>query len=53
MRTDPRATYRVQLREEFDFDAAAAIVPYLEAAGGLAPLLLTLHAGGGAQPARI
>ena len=33
MRTDPRATYRVQLREEFDFDAAAAIVPYLEELG--------------------
>ncbi|HVC40657.1 MAG TPA: malto-oligosyltrehalose synthase [Candidatus Saccharimonadales bacterium] len=33
MRTEPRATYRVQLREEFDFDAAAAIVPYLEALG--------------------
>ena len=33
MRTYPRATYRVQLREEFDFDAAAAIVPYLEALG--------------------
>ena len=30
---DPRATYRVQLREEFDFDAAAAIVPYLEELG--------------------
>jgi len=33
MRVDPRATYRVQLREEFDFDAAAAIVPYLEELG--------------------
>ncbi len=33
MRTDPRATYRVQLREEFDFDDAAAIVPYLEELG--------------------
>jgi (1->4)-alpha-D-glucan 1-alpha-D-glucosylmutase len=33
VRTDPRATYRVQLREEFDFDAAAAIVPYLEELG--------------------
>ena len=33
MRIDPRATYRVQLREEFDFDAAAAIVPYLEQLG--------------------
>lgn len=33
MRTDPRATYRVQLREEFDFDAAAAIIPYLAALG--------------------
>ena len=33
MRVDPRATYRVQLREEFDFDAAAAIVPYLEQLG--------------------
>jgi (1->4)-alpha-D-glucan 1-alpha-D-glucosylmutase len=27
------ATYRVQLREEFDFDAAAAIVPYLKELG--------------------
>ena len=33
MRVDPRATYRVQLREEFDFDAAAAIAPYLEQLG--------------------
>ena len=33
MRVDPRATYRVQLREEFDFDSAAAIVPYLEELG--------------------
>ncbi len=33
MRVDPRATYRVQLREEFDFDAVAAIVPYLEELG--------------------
>ncbi|MGA8665689.1 MAG: alpha-amylase family glycosyl hydrolase, partial [Candidatus Dormiibacterota bacterium] len=33
MRADPRATYRVQLREEFDFDDAAAIVPYLEELG--------------------
>ncbi len=33
MRTDPRATYRVQLREEFDFDAAAAVVDYLERLG--------------------
>jgi (1->4)-alpha-D-glucan 1-alpha-D-glucosylmutase len=33
MRVDPRATYRVQLREEFDFDAAGAIVPYLEELG--------------------
>jgi (1->4)-alpha-D-glucan 1-alpha-D-glucosylmutase len=33
MRVDPRATYRVQLHEEFDFDAAAAIVPYLEELG--------------------
>jgi (1->4)-alpha-D-glucan 1-alpha-D-glucosylmutase len=33
MRTSPRATYRVQLREEFDFDAATAIIPYLEELG--------------------
>jgi (1->4)-alpha-D-glucan 1-alpha-D-glucosylmutase len=33
VRTRPRATYRVQLREEFDFAAAAAIVPYLEDLG--------------------
>ena len=33
MRTDPRATYRVQLREEFDFHDAAAIVPYLQDLG--------------------
>jgi (1->4)-alpha-D-glucan 1-alpha-D-glucosylmutase len=33
VRTEPRATYRVQLREAFDFDAAAAIVPYLEELG--------------------
>jgi len=29
----PRATYRVQLREGFDFEAASAIVPYLEHLG--------------------
>lgn len=33
MRTEPRATYRVQLREDFDFDAAAGLVPYLESLG--------------------
>jgi (1->4)-alpha-D-glucan 1-alpha-D-glucosylmutase len=33
VRTHPRATYRVQLREEFDFDAAVAIIPYLEELG--------------------
>ena len=33
MRVQPRATYRVQMREEFDFDAAARIVPYLRALG--------------------
>ena len=33
VRAQPRATYRVQLREEFDFAAAAAIVPYLERLG--------------------
>ena len=29
----PIATYRVQLTPNFDFDAAAAIVPYLKALG--------------------
>jgi (1->4)-alpha-D-glucan 1-alpha-D-glucosylmutase len=33
VRADPVATYRVQLRAEFDFDAAAAIVPYLKELG--------------------
>ena len=33
MRLPPRATYRVQLREEFDFDDAALLVPYLAALG--------------------
>jgi (1->4)-alpha-D-glucan 1-alpha-D-glucosylmutase len=33
MRADRRATYRVQLREDFNFDAASAIVPYLEELG--------------------
>ena len=33
MSVQPRATYRVQMREAFDFDAAAAIVPYLERLG--------------------
>ena len=33
MRVQPRATYRVQMREDFDFDAAAAIVSYLEQLG--------------------
>lgn len=33
MRLSPRATYRVQLREEFDFDDAALLVPYLAALG--------------------
>ncbi len=29
----PIATYRLQLTADFDFDAAAAIVPYLKALG--------------------
>ena len=33
VRSPPRATYRVQLREEFDFSAAAEIAPYLERLG--------------------
>jgi (1->4)-alpha-D-glucan 1-alpha-D-glucosylmutase len=33
MRSDPRCTYRVQLREDFNFEAATAIVPYLEELG--------------------
>ncbi|MBV8445482.1 MAG: malto-oligosyltrehalose synthase, partial [Candidatus Dormibacteraeota bacterium] len=33
MRTRPRATYRVQLRREFDFDAARETVPYLAELG--------------------
>ena len=33
MRADPRATYRVQLREDFNFEDASAIVPYLEELG--------------------
>ncbi len=33
MRAQPRATYRVQLRSEFDFDEAAGVVPYLAALG--------------------
>src|SRR5579884_4323665 len=33
MRAAPVATYRVQLRREFGFDAATAIVPYLAALG--------------------
>jgi (1->4)-alpha-D-glucan 1-alpha-D-glucosylmutase len=33
MRGVPQATYRFQLRAEFGFDAAAAVVPYLESLG--------------------
>jgi (1->4)-alpha-D-glucan 1-alpha-D-glucosylmutase len=33
VRSNPRATYRVQLREDFNFDDATTIVPYLEALG--------------------
>jgi (1->4)-alpha-D-glucan 1-alpha-D-glucosylmutase len=33
VRAQPRATYRVQMREEFDFAAAAEIVPYLSRLG--------------------
>ena len=33
MRLQPRATYRLQLNAEFDFDAAAAIAPYLAELG--------------------
>ena len=33
MRTEPLATYRVQLRREFDFAATQAIVPYLSELG--------------------
>jgi (1->4)-alpha-D-glucan 1-alpha-D-glucosylmutase len=29
----PIATYRLQLSADFDFDAAAAVVPYLKALG--------------------
>ena len=29
----PIATYRLQLTADFDFDAAAAVVPYLKALG--------------------
>ncbi len=33
MRISPRATYRVQLREEFDFEDTTLLVPYLAALG--------------------
>jgi (1->4)-alpha-D-glucan 1-alpha-D-glucosylmutase len=33
MRGVPQATYRFQLRAEFGFDAAAAVVPYLQSLG--------------------
>ena len=33
MSTEPRATYRVQMRQAFDFDAAANIADYLAALG--------------------
>ena len=33
MSAEPRATYRVQMRQTFDFDAAAAIADYLAALG--------------------
>ena len=33
MDPEPRATYRLQLRPEFDFDAAAEVVGYLDALG--------------------
>jgi (1->4)-alpha-D-glucan 1-alpha-D-glucosylmutase len=33
MSAEPRATYRVQMRQAFDFDAAAAIAEYLAALG--------------------
>src|SRR5215469_10192339 len=33
MRIEPRATYRIQLHPGFDFNAAAAIVPYLAELG--------------------
>jgi (1->4)-alpha-D-glucan 1-alpha-D-glucosylmutase len=33
VRASPRATYRVQMRAEFDFAAAAGIVPYLQRLG--------------------
>ena len=33
MSSEPRATYRVQMRQSFDFDAAAAITDYLAALG--------------------
>jgi (1->4)-alpha-D-glucan 1-alpha-D-glucosylmutase len=29
MRVEPRATYRIQLNSQFDFNAAAEMVPYL------------------------
>jgi (1->4)-alpha-D-glucan 1-alpha-D-glucosylmutase len=33
VRSDPRATYRLQLHQDFPFAAAAALAPYLEALG--------------------
>jgi maltooligosyltrehalose synthase len=39
----PIATYRLQLSADFDFDAAAAVVPYLKALG-ITILCLALHA---------
>jgi (1->4)-alpha-D-glucan 1-alpha-D-glucosylmutase len=33
MRAEPRATYRIQLNSQFDFHAAAEIVPYLAELG--------------------
>ena len=45
----PIATYRLQLTADFDFDAAAAIVPYLKALGITPSLCLAVHEGAQGQ----
>ena len=49
----PIATYRLQLTADFDFDAAAAVVPYLKALGITPSLCLALHEGAPGQHPRL
>ena len=53
MRIEPRATYRIQLTSEFDFDAAPRSCPYLAELGHQSFVQLAVHAGRARQHPRL